>query len=565
MAYYDPESDTQNRSRDNDTLMDFLTLQEKLKSKQCPRWNDRQRRLHAYHLVQTYSFYEILDMKDFDERYDSQDKYRPLSDRRTAAEYRLAHVIARDAVAMLFGEGKFPAILFQNENDTDAARDIIRAGKLESLLNTAATQGACGAVALIPEIFEDDGKKRLFIDIWDAWECDPVFLRMQPGKLQSISRTWLVKREDLISDGYDIAALEAKWTKKLEGDASVEKQRFSAWYLRREINENESLWFHPVPQKVYEKKDWDEWEKDTDTVDAAGQTVQGRSVVHNLGKCIAKWVAPLARPGAIVGPCIFDGAITNEFLVERIASVGAQAVVTAGQPILATATGNGDTGLTGDLTGTDGYPTQSKSTRIGPEDVIEVPEKDGAWLVQLDAGAVTPMDVLILRLRALSLENCGGSRITEEALAGAKSGYAMELLNQALTYVAGAMRPSWSEAIVELLLLVAYMIEKFGAVEDIESALSPAAKWKSISWGPWYEPTGQDLQFYVTATVAAVNAGLIDNDTAIANVGPLYDVVDIEGMTAKIKVEQQAKAEVAQKQALELKTAAPANPTNPVA
>jgi|GEM_PF-5261435 len=540
--------------------MDFLTLQEKLQAKQCPRWSDRQRKLHAYNLVQNYAFYELLDgIKDFDERYDAQDKYRPLSERRSAAEYRLANIIARDVVAMLFGEGKFPAILFENEADTDGARELIRVAKLESLLNTAATQAACGAVALIPEIFDDNGTKRLFIDIWDAWECEPVFLRMQPGKLQSIARTWLVKREDLAADGYNVAALEAKWTKKLEGQTSTEKQTFQKWYIRREINENESLWFQPVPQKVYEKKDWNEWEKDADSTDGAGNAVPGRSVEHKLGICPARWVAPLSRPGAIVGPCIFDGAITNEFLVERIASVGAQAVVTAGQPILATATGTGDTGLQEDLNGTDGYPKNDKNARIGPEDVIEVPEKDGAWLVQLDAGAVTPMDVLILRLRSLSLENCGGSRITEESLAGAKSGYAMELLNQALTYVAGAMRPSWADAIVDLLILIAEMIEKFGGgIEGVKKPLSSAAQWKSISWGPWYEPSGQDLHFYVQATASAVEAGLIDSDTAIANVGPLYDVVDIDGMKTKIKAEQQQQADEQHQQALELKTAGPA-------
>src|SRR6185312_12698532 len=243
-------------------------------------------------------------------------------------------------------------------------------------------------------------------------------------------------------------------------------------------------------------------------------------------------------------------------LVERIASVGAQAVVTAGQPILATSTGQGDTGVQEDLTGSDGYPKTTKSNRIGPEDVIEVSEKDGAWLVQLDAGAVTPMDALILRLRALSLENCGGSRITEESLAGAKSGYAMELLNQALTYVAGAMRPSWSDAIVELLELIAYMIEKCGGtVEGLTKNMSPDAKWKSISWGPWYEPSGQDLGFYVTATVQAKEAGLIDQDTAVANVGPLYDVVDVDGMKANIEAEQTQKAAQEQANALQLKTA----------
>jgi hypothetical protein len=546
--------------------MDFLTLQEKLKPKQCKRWNDRQRKLHALDTVRTYTFYEILrdELKDFDDRYDANEDYRPLDKRRTAAEYRLAGIITRDVVAMLFGEGKFPSILFESDKDTDGARELIRVAKLESLLNTAATQGACGAVALVPEIFDDGTTKRLYIDIWDAWECDPVFERLNPGKLHSLTRTWLVKREDLIADGYNIDALELKWHKKLEGQLAKpeDKNKIPFWYLRRQITADESLWFQPVPKAVYEKDDWDEWEKDTDTKGDDGETVPGRSVQHDLGRCNAMWIAPMSRPGSPTGPCIYDGAITNEFLVERIASVGAQAVVTAGQPILATATGNaGETGVQNDLGGNDGQPSTKENKRVGPEDIVEVSEVNGAWLVQMDAGAVTPMDALILRLRALSLENCGGSRITEESLAGAKSGYAMELLNQALTYVAGAMRPAWADAILELLLLIAFMIEKFGGtIEGLNTKLSPEAKLKSTSWGPWYELSGQDLQFFIAATAMAVEKGMIDLDTAIANVAPAYDVTDVEGLKTKIKAEMQKQADQQHQQALELKTASPKTP-----
>lgn len=553
--------------------MDFIALCEKLKPKQCPRWNDRQRRLHALHTVQAYTFYEILKDKfaDFDDRYKSSAKqdgeYRPLGERRSGVEYRLASIITRDVIAMLFGEGKFPNILFESEKDTAAAAEIIKTAKLENLMNTAATAGAPGSVVIVPEVFVDGDQNRLFIYVWDSWECEPIFRRLQPDTLEQITRTWLVKRDALIVDGYDVAKLEAKWAKKQNETASIaaalqqQPEKFAEWYIRRRITTTESIWYEPVPKKIYEQKDWDAWEEDRGQIDADGVETPGRSVTHDLGVCYPIWAAPRARPGEIDGPALFDGAIVNQFTIERVASVGAQAMVTAGQPILATATaGSAPSGISdaAALEGTDGYPsTSGSSPRIGPEDVIQVDEKGGAWLVQLDAGALTPLDVLILRLRALSLENAGGSRITEESLSGAKSGYAMELLNQALTYVAGAQRPGWADVLVKLLLMIALMQEKFNGIDGLKLKLSTAAQVKLVSWGPWYEPSGDDLTALVTAALQALEGGAIDHETLVATIAPLFDVVNIDDMVKKTQVEQQQRADQAHQQAIELKTAAP--------
>jgi hypothetical protein len=545
--------------------IDFLTLCKKLKSKQCPRWNDRQRRLHALSAVQNYSFYEILEdqFADFEERYktgrQNDKEYRPLNERRSGVEYRLPMIITRDVVALLFGEGKFPQILFENETDTDAAAEIIKAAHLEVIMNTAATTGAVGSVVIVPEVFDDeDGTNRLYIDIWDSWECDPVFKRSDPDALESITRTRLVKREDLISDGYDVAALEKKWNKKqIEGAQSVTvasalinaPQKYDFWYVRRKIDAKESIWYEPVPRPIYENKEWDAWERDA-----------GRSRTHDLGCCYPLWVRPRSRPGQTDGPCLFDGAITNEFAVERVASVGAQALVTAGQPILATSGTQTSTGLSdaSSLEGTDGFPsTSGSSVSVDPESILDVPEKGGAWLVQLDAGSLTPLDIFILRMRALSLENCGGSRITEESLTGAKSGYAMELLNQALTYVAGAQRPSWADTVIKLLDTIALMQLKFNGIDGIEKILKIGAKVKSVSWGPWYEPTGDDLLSLVMAAAKAHEAGAIDDETLVASIAPLFDVVNIDDMVKKVKAQVKERAETEHKQQLELKTAAP--------
>lgn len=558
--------------------MDLQTLTEECGKVQCPRFDDRKKRLQTLEWIRTRRVFKELDLPDFDKRRTELGKYRPIDKRRPAARYDVPAIVIRDVVAMLAGDGRFPIVTFgdpdeqqpapsddpaapkpetKGQRDTKAFAELVRILGLPAVVNRAATLAAIGSVVIVPEVIkpEGDGAPWLAWTMWRAFEVDPVFRRDRPDVLQTVTRTWLVTRSQLAADGYDLEKLDAH-ARKLLGDqttVSEKPRQFEKWYRRTTLDEQRTVNYLPVPKEIYERRDFtdEKWTED-----------EGRVGEHALGFCPAWWHITVededARPD---GACIFEGAIDNALLVDRVLSVAVNAVVAAGTPQLATSTGGASTGAgaVGDAEAAAGI-AEPGQREIDPDSILEVAEKDGAWLVQLDGGALTPLDVVIERLISIALENVGGSRMRPETLAGAKSGYAMELLNQALTYIAGLLRPSFERTVIGLARMVARMREKFeglaceaGAVPEFDAD----ATVKAVSYGPNYELSGQDKQFEVGAIVAAVGAGLLCSETAIAQVAQLFDVTDVETEVHKVAVEQTKRSDQEHQRAVELKQTAP--------
>lgn len=530
--------------------MDFIQLREKLKNKQCPRWSERQRTLHAYDSVLRHTYNELLsDLKAFDDRYTvaaGVKTYTPLSQRRSAMEYHLPATITRDLIALLFSESRFPMLQFESEEDSTAATQVIKALGLDALMFDLAIDASIGSAALVPEVFEvAPGRFQAFPAIWPSYECEPIFERFHPGKLAQITRTWDVPREALVADGYDVDALETEWTLKLaKGSIAPDTKRiqFDWWYCRRRLTKGRGIWYYPVPKKVYEQAGWDEWVEDVAT---AAQP--GRSVDHKLDLCPAFWIAPRAKTGAIDATPLFKGAVDNALVIERTMSVGAQAIATAGQPILAVSRkGGGETGLRNNVPdGGDGHPViEGRPLDVTPESILEVDEVGGAWLVEQGAGATTALDAFIARARGLSVENCAGSRVSEETVAGAKSGYAMELLNQAMTNAAGTLRPYYSSLLVEIVHTMSEIHEKMPLI-GIDRGVPRTSPATGVQWGAYYEPSGPDKLADVNAATKALTNGGISEETYVANVAPLFDVTDINAERKKIAQERLAREKAA--------------------
>lgn len=568
--------------------MDLLTLTEECGKVQCPRFDDRKKRLQTLEWIRTRRIFKELGLPDFDQRRTELGKYRPIDKRRPAARYDVPSIVVRDVVSMLAGDGRFPIVTFgdpgeeqpapeptgdpadpakpkpetKGQRDTKAFAELVRVLGLPAVLNRAAMLASIGSVVIVPEVIEPKGEGAPWLTwtMWRAFEVDPVFRRDRPDVLEKATRTWEVKRSQLAADGYDLAKLDAYGRKLLGDQATVsEKPRqFEKWYRRTTLDENRTINFVPVPKELYERKDFtdDKWDEDPE-----------RTGIHGLGFCPAWWHVTVededARPD---GACIFEGAVDNALLVDRVLSVAVNAVVAAGTPQLATSTGGASSGAgaVGDAEAEAGI-TEPGQREIDPDSILEVGEVGGAWLVQLNGSALTPLDVVIERLIAIALENVGGSRMRPETLAGAKSGYAMELLNQALTYIAGLLRPSFERTVIGLARMVARMRAKFeglacegGEVPEFD----PDATIKAVSYGPNYELSGQDKQQEVAAIVAAVGAGLLCSETAIAQVAQLFDVTDVETEVDKVQTEQKQRTADDHQRQLELKTAGPPNEGN---
>ena len=548
--------------------MDLQTLLEKCAKVQCPRFDERKHRLQTLEWVRTRRWPKELKLPDFDARTNPvTKKWRPFAERRPGARYDIHAIVTRDVVAMLAGDGRFPIVTFQNDDDTKKFAEAVRTIGLAAILNQAATLASIGSVCVVPEVIapgpdaEPDAKPWLSVQFWRAYEVDPVFRSDRPDVLKSVPRTWSVSRAQLIADGYDMKALDARGAVLL-GDSTLGRRRkpgsseyqFKDWYRRAVLDEKRHVNYAPVPKEVYHQADWDKWEEDPD-----------RSVDHDLGFCPAWWYTTYddqdARPD---GACIFEAAVDNAILIDRVLSVAANAVVAAGTPQLAVVK-KGSSVNPDVLAGGAASPA---SGEIDPDSILEVDEKGGAWLVQLEGG-LTPLDVVLKRLRNITLENVGGSRLSEETAAGAKSGYAMELLNQALTYVSGLMRPGYEKAAIGFVRLIARMVVEIGDIECEGGVLPKAhlaplvtAEVKAVSYGPNYELSGQDKQFEVTSITAAVSAGLLSLETAIAQVAQLFDITDVDGERKRVEAEKQvrdaadqANANTEHKRALELQAA----------
>ncbi len=549
--------------------MDLQQLLEELAKKQSVRLDARKKRLQGLDLILNRKYYHLLGLPEFDKRYTAgetttRNKYLPIDKRRSAASYDLPGIIVRDLNAQLCGKGKFPVVTLDDDDATRAFAEYIRLADLESVMDHAADAAAIGGVVIVPEAFtpdDDASNPTLAFSYWKAYEVDLVFERNAPNTLSSATRTWEVSRSALHSDGYDVDALERVWAAKVLSLRASRRRlpsdkkpaQHPKWVMRRVLDKQASTWYLPVPVKVYESRDWDDltkngvepWEVDAD-----------RTIAHDLGFCPAVWHIPAKGDAAYApdGRCVFEGAVDNKLAIDKIMSIGVQAVVMAGTPQLAIANGGGGSGadeIEGPNPSDEGFD---------PEDVIEVEEKGGAWLVQLDGGALTPLDIVLRRLRDMGLENEGGSRITEESLAGAKSGYAMELLNQALTYVAGKMRPYFAKTLVRLVRLLARMREAFNGLECEEGPLPDfnlKAKVKQISFGPYYELTGQDKQAETAAVIALVQGGLMTAETAITYIAQFFDVTDVEAEISNVKSQTAAASDLDHQRAVELKQTAP--------
>lgn len=572
--------------------MDLQTLAEKCAEVQCPRFDDRKRRLQTLDWVRNRRVFKELGLPDFSKRRTEIGRYRPIGERRPMARYDVVNIVARDIVSMAAGEGRFPVITFGDPNeqpdpppvpkpgadpqatpeqpaptkgqqDTKAFSELIRVLNLPRLINRATMLATIGSCVIVPEVIAPKAGSKdapwLSFAMWRAFEVDPVFRRDRPGVLEKITRTWAVTRSQLEADGYNLDELDRKAAAKIvEGSetrigASEQPTKYRDWYRRTTLDEQRTVNFEPIPKELYHRANFtdDKWAEDPNM-----------SAIHALGFCPAWWHITVededCRPD---GACVFEGAIDDALVVDRVLSVAANSIFAAGQPQLAISTGGASTGggAVDDAEGHTASGADPGPKSIDPDDVIEVAEKGGAWLVQIEGG-LSPLDAVIERLISIALENVGGSRMRPETLAGAKSGYAMELLNQALTYVAGMLRPNIERTIIGVARMVSRMRVKFqglacegGEVPEFD----PEAQIKAISYGPNYELSGQDKQLEVGAIIAAAQAGLIHSETAIAQVAQLFDITDIESEVAKVKVEQQARAETQQKNAVELKQAGP--------
>ena len=154
-------------------------------------------------------------------------------------------------------------------------------------------------------------------------------------------------------------------------------------------------------------------------------------------------------------------------------------------------------------------------------------------------------------LRSYALESMHGNRSDADKLSAEQSGRALELMHQALIWLADRLRISYGEgALLELLRMIVQVAVKRGgvALKDGRKLTFAADQPISLRWPPWFAPTAQDMLQTAQTLAALVEKGLLSRETAVKALAAQYDIEDTDAELVLIKAEAAEREASAQRE-----------------
>lgn len=439
-------------------------------------------------------------------------EYIPLRNRRPAVRYNLCRLVVDDSVSLLFSEGHFPT----PDGDGDlkeAAAALIKATKLNEVMLEAATAGSVGSVAIQLRVLkQDDDTYRAFYAVHSTHFLTPTFKANAPDVLERITERYKVKGAVLKASGYEIPP----------DDIGAD------FWFQRQWNDQAETWFMPWP-----------------VADEAAEPVEDadNSVDHGLGFVPWVWVRNL--PGRLKlhetslaysdldGACTFDAAIESMIEIEYQLSQAGRGLKYSMDPTL----------LIKEPAAPSGEMVKSPASAL-------VVDKDGdAKLLEIGGEAFSVVLDYVKSVREYALESTHGNRAEASKLSAAQSGRAMELMNQALIWLADRLRVSYGEgALLSLLKMALLAHKKFPLSIDGEALPEVDPKGLSLRWPAWHAPTSHDLQEQATTITTLTDGGILSRETAVKTVAANYDVEDVPAELTKIQADIEAASAVIEAQ-----------------
>lgn len=485
------------------TLIDLVDKDEDLP--------ERAHRLEWLEQFRTGRIYDNLKYEFHEEKVD--DEYIPLASRRPSVRFGLPVIIVNDSTSLLFGEGHFPAVEF---NDEDAVRkeraetafaDLIKASNLKEIMLDAAVRGSVGSIAVMFKVSESN---RVFWEVMSTQFLTPEWDADEPDRLRLITEKYKVKGKRLMALGYAIA--------EEDKDASF-------WFQRRWTAEEE-IWYLPWPvQSLLNENRKPRY--------AVEQKDEKRSVVHGLGFVPLVWIRNLPGGDKLDGACTFEKALSNSIEIDYQLSQAGRGLKYTSDPTLFLR-----------------EPVASEGGNLikGAANAMIAGEGSDAKLLEISGSGAAAVLEHVRALREFSLELCGGNRASPEKLSGAQSGRAMELMNQSLIWLADKLRTSYGEnGLIALLRMVvaankdrdlliageAYAKGSFGEAEKVKLTLK---------WPPWYAPTAADHNQMATAIKTYRDAGVLSQETGVRFIQHDFDIEDVDEELKRINEEAEARA-----------------------
>jgi hypothetical protein len=331
-----------------------------------------------------------------------------------------------------------------------------------------------------------------------VWQADA------PDTLAKVVELYKTKGRALKALGYPI------------GDDDLAKD----FWFRREWDASAESWFDPMP--VAKGNDPETMARDA-----------GRSVSHSLGFVPIVWIRNLPGGDEIDGKCTFAKAIDTNIELDYLLSQGGRALKYASDPTLLIkepATGQGGTLVK------------------GGGNAITVGADGDAKLLEMSGDGTNALLEYVRLARQVALESIHGNKADADKIAAAQSGRAMELMNQALIWLADKLRISYGEkGLLQLYRMIAKASQKAALVNSEGEKIPAIATDKPfvLKWPDWYMPTWADKTNEATTLGALTSGGLLSKETATTSLAEQYDVEDVPAELARIKAES-AEADAAE-------------------
>lgn len=477
----------------------FKTLQKDFpKDKDFP---ERTFRLQTLQRVLNGTLYDELKHA-FDEEQADNGDYIPLRKRRPSVRMNLCRTVVNDSVSLLFSEGHFPAVDLKSPEQKQTMGKLIKECGLNAVMIDAATKGSVGSVAILLRVLAN----RAFFDVMDTDYLTPVWNPEAPDTLLKVRELYKVKGSTLADSGYTIKP----------DDLGAQ------FWFQREWDDTDETWF--APWKVSEQA-----EKKLAGAEFKPRVDKQKTVNHALGFVPIVWIRNLPGGDASDGkPTFCEEAIDTQIEIDYQLSQDGRGLKYTSDPTL--------------LIKEPAYGEQGPTVK-GAANAIKVSADGDAKLLEINGTGSAAVLEYVKYLREAQLETLHGNRTSPEKMASAQSGRAMELMNQALVWLADRLRISYGEGgLLELIRMIAKAADKFELVFkdgdkvgnfDLKSGMS-------LRWPQWYAPTMNDMQIRANTLSKLCDSGLLSRETAIKILAAEYDIEDpqAEKLLADADMEQ---------------------------
>jgi hypothetical protein len=439
-----------------------------------------------------------------------------LRQQKPSVQYDLPRVIVDRPAAMLFGEGRMPAITFDPAEKPAATADANGDGVPDA---AAEINGWFDAIA-------DEG------DL--APQC--LVMARQGEAIGSGAMTWAVVEGEFEFQAHKASDCVPTFHPRKRGRLTRLEKRYK---FKRAIQELQAGVLVTIEREFWHREVWDE---QTHTVfQPAAVAADGReptwavadATTHGFGFVPGAWVKNIddGEPSRVDGVSLLDGIADLTEDIDRTLSAKSRAIRYNQDPERVYF------GL---------KPEDVQRLQVGGGASTSLPKKtDGAdvEVLELKGDGQRLGEEHVVAQRGRVLET---TRVTmpdpERLLAAAKSGVALRLLFAPTLELVGELRQSYGRALRTIFnqILRAAREGKLGALGALATpppARIPGGKAK-LTWGRIFDPTPEDLEIIARAASTLYAAKLMDRETLVRWLSNYLDIKDVQAVLRRLEDEE---------------------------